>query len=120
MNAKPKSDPILIIDDEIAILDLLTTSLTKNGFAVDVAENGEKGIKKIESRSYSLIFTDIKMPGLSGAQVVDYLKYVQKNMTPVVGMSGTPWQLNKSEFDAVLAKPFSIKDFLKLARKFTK
>ncbi len=120
MNQRLKLNPILIIDDEASILELLSTSLTKNGYAVDIAENGEEGIEKIESRDYSLIFTDIKMPGLSGEQVLQYLKYVLKNVTPVVGMSGTPWRLDHCEFDAVLAKPFSMKDFLKLARQFTK
>lgn len=122
MNNKPNNtvnaNPILIIDDEQPILNLLAKGLKKNGYAVDTVDSGEQAIKKTETNKYSLIFTDIKMPGLSGNQVLQYLKYIQNNMTPVVGMSGTPWLLEKSEFDAVLPKPFSMKELLKVTRQF--
>jgi len=111
-------DPILIIDDELPILSLLSKSLARNGYSVDTVENGEKGIKKIESNNYCLIFTDIKMPGLSGEQVLQHLRNTQNALTPVVGMSGTPWLLDQTDFDAVLEKPFSMKKLLKVARQF--
>lgn len=117
MNTTPNLNPILIIDDELPILNLLSLSLTRNGYTVDTAENGEKGIKKIESNNYSLIFTDLKMPGMSGEQVLQYSKKVRKNLTPVVGMSGTPWLLDQSDFDFVLAKPFFMKDLLTITRQ---
>ncbi|MCD4718410.1 MAG: response regulator [Desulfobacula sp.] len=118
MKTTPDLNPILIIDDEPPILDLLSESLTRNGYDVDTVESGEKGIKKIESNNYSLIFTDIKMPGLSGEQVLQYLKHIQNSLTPIVGMSGTPWLLDQSDFDAVLPKPFSMKRLLKVVRQF--
>ncbi|MCK5541196.1 MAG: response regulator [Desulfobacterales bacterium] len=118
MTAAIKLKPILVIDDEQSILNLLAKSLTKNGYTVDSAENGEKGIEKIESNNYSLIFTDLKMPGLSGKQVLQHLRSIQKNSTPIVGMSGTPWLLEQSDFDAVLAKPFSMKELLTITKKF--
>jgi DNA-binding response OmpR family regulator len=118
LNSRADSNPILIIEDELPILDLLAKSLARNGYIVDTVENGEKGIKKIEKNNYSLIFTDIKMPGLSGTQVLQHLKQIQKNVTPVVGMSGTPWLLEESDFDAVLPKPFSMNELLKIANQF--
>ncbi len=118
MNTAPDLNPILIIDDEVPILDLLSKSLTRNGYDVDAVENGEKGIEKIESNDYSLIFTDIKMPGLSGEQVLQYSKNIQNSPTPIVGMSGTAWLLEQNDFDAILPKPFSMKKLLKVVRKF--
>ena len=118
MNTTLDYQPILIIDDELPILNLLSKCLTRNGYTVDAVESGEKGIKKIESNNYSLILTDMKMPGLSGEQVLQYLRYMKNNLTPVVGMSGTPWLLEQSSFNAVLAKPFSMKELLKVARQF--
>ena len=118
MNTTLDYQPILIIDDELPILNLLSKCLTRNGYTVDAVESGEKGIKKIISNNYSLILTDMKMPGISGEQVLQYSKKIRKNLTPVVGMSGTPWLLDKIDFDYVLAKPFSIKDLLKVTRKF--
>ncbi|MCK5313379.1 MAG: response regulator [Desulfobacteraceae bacterium] len=118
LNSRTNSNPILVIDDEQPILNLLAKSLTRNGYTVDTVESGEKGIEKIEANNYSLIFTDMKMPGLSGEQVLQYLKYIQKNVTPVVGMSGTPWLLEQCDFDAVLPKPFSMKELLKITHQF--
>ncbi len=118
LDSKLNSCPILVIDDEQPILDLLSRGLTKKGYTVDTVKTGEQGLQKTEINQYSLIFTDMKMPGLSGEQVLQYLKYIQKSVTPVVGMSGTPWLLDDCEFDAVLPKPFSIKELLKVTKQF--
>ena len=108
MNMDSGAPPILVIDDEASLLSLLEKCLTKYGFNVDPAESGEKGIQKLDMNQYSLILTDIKMPGISGRQVLNYVKANKGNSVPVVGMSGTPWLLEDTEFDAVLAKPFPI------------
>jgi len=109
---------ILVIDDEASILKLMTRSLSKHGYLVDTASNGEEGIKKIEANDYSLILTDIKMPGISGNQVFEHLRNKTKKTTPIIGMSGTPWLLNQSGFDAVLQKPSSQKDLLDSINRF--
>jgi DNA-binding response OmpR family regulator len=114
----PTINPILVIDDETAILKLLKHSLSRNGYDVDTAINGKEGIRKIENNEYSLILTDIKMHDISGDQVLDHLRNKIKKSTPVVGMSGTPWLLNQSGFDAVLAKPYYMKELLDLIRRF--
>ncbi len=108
------SSTILVIDDELPVLNMLKLILTRDGFMVDTAENGEEGIKRIESKNYALILTDIKMPGISGDQVLDYLRNKINRLTPVIGMSGTPWLLNQSDYDAVLPKPCSMKETLVL------
>jgi two-component system response regulator PilR (NtrC family) len=110
--------PILIIDDEASILRLMTRSLSKHGYLVDTASNGGEGIKKIDANDYSLIITDIKMPVISGDQVFDHLRNKTKKTTPIIAMSGTPWLLNQSGFDAVLQKPSPLKDMLDLIKKF--
>ena len=101
---------ILVIDDEIPVLKMLKIILTRNGFVVDTAESGEEGLKKIDLKNYSLILTDIKMPGISGNHVLEYVKSEKKNSTPIIGMSGTPWLFEQSNFDAVLAKPCTMKE----------
>lgn len=108
----PTLNPILVIDDETSILKVLKRTLSRNGYAVDIAADGEEGIRKIKNNEYSLIFTDIKMPGISGYQVFNYLRNEIKKTTPIVGMSGTPWLLDQSNFDVVLPKPYHMKDLL--------
>ncbi len=118
MEPCPIAKPILVIDDEVPILKLMTRSLSKHGYVVDTASNGEDGIQKIEENDYSLILTDIKMPGISGNQLCDHVRNTTEKTTPIVGMSGTPWLLNQSGFDAVLQKPSSLKDTLDLIKRF--
>ena len=64
---------ILIIDDERAIRNSLGEILTDEGYEVDVAEEGAKGISMVDKEKYSIIFCDIKMPGMDGVEVLDKL-----------------------------------------------
>ena len=111
---------VLIIDDERTILELLRRFLFTIGFALDVevAENAEEGIKKILNTSYDLILTDIQMTGMSGNDLCDYVKNNLGQAVPIVAMSGTPWLLEHSNFDAVLAKPFRKETFLDIVCRF--
>jgi len=104
------SETILVIDDETTILKMLKLKLTRLGFLVDTAGSGEEALMKIDSNRYSLILTDIRMPGISGDQILHYLKNEKKSAIPVVGMSGTPWLLERNDFDAVLSKPCSLRE----------
>jgi len=108
--ATPPASSILIIDDELPILNMLKISLTRKGFIVDTAQNGEEGLKKIDSNGYNLILTDIQMPGISGVQVLRHLKSRENNSARIIGMSGTPWLFGQNNFDAVLAKPCSLNE----------
>jgi len=107
---KPNHHKILVIDDELAILNLLKLQLNRIGFMADTANSGEEGLTKINSNRYSLILTDIKMHGVSGDQILRYVKDIKMSPIPVVGMSGTPWLLYQNGFDAILSKPFSLKE----------
>ena len=118
MKSYPTANPILVIDDEASILMLLKRILSRNGYAVDTAMNGEEGIQKITNNEYSLILTDIKMSGISGDQIFDYLRNKIKKSTPIVGMSGTPWLLDQIGFDAVLPKPYHMKELLDCISQF--
>jgi DNA-binding response OmpR family regulator len=101
---------VLIIDDEPAILRMLSIALSRKGYVTDTAQNGTEGIQKIASNHYDLILTDILMPDVSGRQVSRELRKIKGTVTPIVGMSGTPWLLDTDLFDDVLAKPCSMKE----------
>lgn len=106
---------VLIIDDEKPITKMLSLALTRAGFKVDVASNGEEGINKVNKKYFDVVITDIRMPGINGARVVHEIKSNINNI-PVIGMSGTPWELLNEEFDAVLPKPFSLKTLISTVR----
>ena len=64
---------ILIIDDERSIRNSLSEILADEGYDVEVAENGQQGCEMVEKERYSVIFCDIKMPGMDGMEVLDRL-----------------------------------------------
>lgn len=61
---------ILIIDDEKNIREGLGTALELEGYDVKLAENGEIGLKLIEKGDIDLVITDLRMPGISGEEVI--------------------------------------------------
>lgn len=78
---------ILIIDDERSIRNSLREILTEEGYVVDVAEDGVSGVKAALGGHYDVIFSDIKMPGMDGVEVLG--KLVDEGVdSPVVMISG--------------------------------
>lgn len=68
-----KNMKILIIDDERSIRNSLKEILVDEGYDVDVAEDGAQGLAMADKEKYSIIFCDIKMPGMDGVEVLDKL-----------------------------------------------
>jgi DNA-binding response OmpR family regulator len=106
---------ILVIDDEKTILSMIQTILARSGFDVDVASDGQAGIQKFEDGHFDLVVTDVVMPKVDGTDVVKHIRGSGKPHTPIIGMSGTYWLLG-NEFDAVLAKPFPLRDLVDTIR----
>ena len=115
---------ILVIDDQEYILDTVREALTMNGYEVEVAADGQEGIQKFDDGSFDLVITDMQMPGLDGNNVVEHIRNSDRHLTPIIGFSGTPWLLKKSDFDIVFAKPFPLKDLINaiqdLSTKYSK
>jgi signal transduction histidine kinase/DNA-binding response OmpR family regulator len=65
---------VLVIDDDRNTLDLLSRGLTKEGFTVHTAENGEEGVALARSLHPDIITLDVLMPGMDGWAVLKELK----------------------------------------------
>lgn len=63
---------ILVVDDEPVIRDSLREILEAEGYFVDCVENGETALEALKQRSYDLMFLDIRLPGMSGIEVLQY------------------------------------------------
>ncbi|MBQ9723172.1 MAG: sigma-54-dependent Fis family transcriptional regulator [Bacteroidales bacterium] len=75
---------ILIIDDERSIRNSLKEILADEGYDVEVAENGMQGCEMADKEKYSVIFCDIKMPGMDGMEVLD--KFAEMGIDAAVVM----------------------------------
>lgn len=78
MHLKPA--PILIIDDEKDYLETLAERLSLRGYACLTALNGEQGLKLLKEHKPPLVLLDLKMPGLSG---LDVLKIIKENFPQI-------------------------------------
>ncbi|MCL2296695.1 MAG: response regulator, partial [Proteobacteria bacterium] len=64
---------ILLVDDDIDLLKLITLRLSSAGYRVRTAESGERALAMIEVTPPSLVITDLRMPGMDGMQLFDAL-----------------------------------------------
>lgn len=78
---------ILVIDDEKPTLSMFNLFLSAYGYDVFVAENGETGLKMVEEISPDIVFTDIKMPGIDGIEVLRRIRQTN-SATQVIVITG--------------------------------
>jgi CheY-like chemotaxis protein len=78
---------VLVVDDDPAVRKSIDRVLTSKGYAVITAENGEEAMRKLNEEKYDLVYTDIRMPGMSGLDVAEQVK-ARKPWTPVVIITG--------------------------------
>jgi len=71
---------LLVIDDDSAIRKSLALTFENSRFAIDTAESGLEGISKVKSTPYSLIFIDLKMPGLNGIETLRSIREFNKDV----------------------------------------
>lgn len=103
---------VLVVDDTKNIRNLLTTCLELNGYTVLTARNGVEAIELIEKEPFDLAFIDVKMPELSGTEVLRRLRSMGLTY-PVVMMTAYSTVKNAVECTklgaiAYLQKPFKV------------
>ena len=106
---------ILIVDDDMAINDMLVKYLRKNGYITYSAYSGTEALLFLEKQKVNLIILDLMLPGLSGEQVLAEIKKT-KNV-PVIGLSAKEDSkskifLLKNGADDYVTKPFDIEELL--------
>lgn len=106
---------ILIVDDDMAINDMLVKYLRKNGYITYSAYSGTEALLFLEKQKVNLIILDLMLPGLSGEQVLAEIKKT-KNV-PVIGLSAkedskSKILLLKNGADDYVTKPFDIEELL--------
>ena len=75
---------ILCVDDEEIILDSFRKILVLDGYAVDTVETGQEALDLVRRRDYDFVFTDLKMPHMSGTDVAKSVKHLRPDIDVVI------------------------------------
>jgi CheY-like chemotaxis protein len=107
MTADRESMNVLIVDDDPAIREISARILSRAGFTVNVAEDGQAGWEAVELQHYDLIITDQNMPRLEGTEFIGRLHGAGHKM-PVIMITGAEMDFASPENapDCLLTKPF--------------
>ena len=69
---------ILLIEDDPFLIDIYTTKLEDSGFSVEVATEGEAGLKKLRKEKFDLLILDIVLPNVDGWEVLEEIEKEEK------------------------------------------
>ena len=124
MKSNDLQHPVLVVDDEADIRDLMEMTLMKMGLRVDTATGVEDAKNKLEGGDYSLVLTDMRMPDGSGLEVVQHINRLALD-TPVAVITafGNADQaveaLKEGAFD-YLQKPITLSQLRSLVKSAVK
>lgn len=115
---------VLLVDDNAHVLQFLTSAFKMHNCLVSTAGTAEQALDLLSDTIFDLVVSDIKMPGLSGLDLLRAVKGKQPG-TPVVLMTGVP-SINSAVFGLrhgaydYLPKPFSVKEVQQLIQRLRK
>ncbi len=112
-------EKILVVDDEVSMRKMLEILFTQEGFEVRCAESAEEAVTLLESSSYDMVISDIRMPGLSGLQLLKRIREAELQtdvvlMTAYASTDSAIKALKLGAFDYI-TKPFQVEELLNLA-----
>jgi len=115
------SETILIVDDELALLDLTCNMLEQKNYRVFCAKSAKQALNILEQESIDLLFSDVVMPGMNGYQLVSIVqeKYPTVKIQLASGFSDDHHadMIDVSLQENLLHKPFSSQSLLKKIRE---
>ena len=118
MNDRPL---ILVVDDDVPILMLMSKVLQEFGFEPVTASSGASAIDEARRHKPALLLLDRKMPGMNGDEVIRAIhEESELAQTPVIVLSGEPMtepEIRKIGAVAAILKPFELQALVELVRK---
>ncbi len=112
-----KRHNILIVDDELLIRDLLYDFFNEREWDVTVSDSGEKALRAFEQGEFDVVITDLKMPEMDGATLIDHMKETKPEQ-PIVVVTGYPSVESairslQQRVDDYIVKPFNMPKLFK-------
>lgn len=112
---------ILVVDDEPGLAAGIQEALRREGYSVDAVHDPQAALTLVQQRSYHLLVTDLKMPGMSGLELLGHLRQRSREtqcilMTAYATVSSAVEAMRQGAFD-YLTKPLDLAHLRAVARK---
>lgn len=112
---------ILLVDDEQDLRETLADLLSLAGYLVTTAESGPVAVAAAHQSRFDLLITDLRMPGMSGAETITAIKLIDPAIRVVV-VTGYPSEATTADCrrrgaDDLIPKPFDIDELLRLVAR---
>lgn len=116
-----ESARILVVDDEKVIREILSEFLTMEGYVVRSVEDGQKALDELKLRPYDMVISDLKMPKLSGLQLLEKITEANISVLTVImtgfGTVETAIEaMKKGAYDYIL-KPFKVEEVIHVVQR---
>jgi two-component system response regulator (stage 0 sporulation protein F) len=103
-------EKILVVDDEQVIRILFDRLLSRKGYEVILAENGQEGLELLQREHPHAVILDLKMPGMDGIAVLQHIRLVDRKI-PVIVLTGARICEIEQQLDASGVTEFLEKEF---------
>ena len=121
---KPEQLPVLLIEDEPAVMSYVRAILERSGYSVVCSESGAEGLRQLEARDFMGVVSDMRTPGgVSGADVHDWIHANRPELLPrLVFITGdianedTAETLRRTGIPCV-EKPFRVQQFISVVEQ---
>jgi DNA-binding NtrC family response regulator len=112
---------ILIVDDEDHIRRIMSIMLGKKNYSCSLAASGEEALALVERQSFDAVFTDLKMPGLDGIELLGRLKEMDRDLVVIVvtafaSMETAILAMKAGAYDYI-SKPFNEEEIVLVLEK---
>ena len=122
MDAEDQIKTVLVADDELPLLNVLTAVLEYEGYKVLTATDGKEVLKRVSEDNPDVVLCDVMMPVMDGRDVCRTLRADPKyKHMPLVLMSAAYGSLETNDFDDVtfIAKPFDLDTLVQLVKRLS-
>ena len=116
---------ILLVEDECVTRESARISLERHGYRVVAVDNGEKALEMTKAQRFDVILMDIKLPGLSGLEVIRLMRNAHDTATSPPAIAFTGFHRNELPelegcgFAAHIGKPFDLDELIRTIRRIS-
>ena len=111
-NCKEKRKTILIVEDDLAVCEILGKMLSKQGYCTLKAESGKQAIRMSTSSQLDLVVLDLNLPDIEGLEVLKHIKAQKQNIPVIIVTAYGSREIVRSAMEIgafdFLTKPFDV------------